>query len=143
LDDNGDGLYNGQDGTVAQGRVVTRFFSSIRPVISQVNLQRDGANGTLTATVQEGVEETDLVWAAVYPPGFTEPTDVTINLNVPIVRLEAVANTPSQYRFTYVNGFPEKEGYRIIFYAQDRLGINAIPRREGQLDQTFLPLVRK
>jgi hypothetical protein len=143
MDDNGDGIYNPQDGTIAQGRVVTRFFSSIRPVISEVTLERDGVNGTLSATVQEGAEELDLVWAAVYPPNFVEPPEVTLNLNVPTVRLEADPNQPGRYRFHYVNGFPEADGYRIVFYAQDRLGIHAVPRREGQRDLLYLPVITK
>ena len=141
LDDNGDGIYNPQDGLVASERVLTRFFSSIRPVISLVQVERTGANGTLHATVQEGAEELALVWAAVYPPDFSEPNEVTINLNVPIVRLEATPDQPGQYRFDYTNGFPAEGQYRIVFYAQDRLGIHAVPRREGQLETIFLPVV--
>lgn len=141
LDDNGDGVSTPQDGALARNRVVTRFFSSGRPVISEVKLDRQGANGTLTAIVQEGAEETALVWAAVYAPSFSEPSDVTLNLSVPTVRLEPVANQPGRYVFNYVNGFPEEGDYRIVFYAQDRLGIHAIPRREGQVYPLYLPLV--
>jgi Leucine-rich repeat (LRR) protein len=141
LDDNADGIYNPSDGQIARQRVLTRFFSSIRPVISEVRLDRNGANGVLSATVQEGAEDVELVWAAVYPPSFSEPDDVTLNLNVPTVRLEPVPNQPGRYTFSYVNGFTEDGDYRIVFYAQDRLGIHATPRREGQLEQLFLPVV--
>jgi hypothetical protein len=142
LDDNGDGVYTDGDGSVAQGRTVTRFFSSIRPVIASIDVQRSGPNGTLTATVNEGAEEVALVWAAVYPPGFNEPSGVTLNLNAPTVRLEADPNTPGRYQFTYLNGFTAEGDYRIVFYAQDRLGIHAQPRRYGEVQSLFLPVVR-
>lgn len=143
LDDNGDGVANENDGTVAQGRYITRFFSSIRPQITSVDVTQQGANGILAANVVEGAEEVDIVWAAVYPPSFVEPEDVTINLNVPTVRLAEDPNTPGKYTFNYINGFTEEGDYRIVFYAQDRLGINAVPRREGDVQQLFLPLINK
>lgn len=148
LDDNGDGLYNNTDGTVAQGRFVTRFFSSVRPVISNAAIERSGATGTLTADVVAGAEAVEIVWAAVYPPNFVEPEDVTLNLQVPTVRLEPDPSAPNRYRFTYVNGFSEPGDYRVIFYAQDRLGIHAQPRLPGDnpapaANQIFLPLVNR
>jgi hypothetical protein len=149
LDDNGDGVYNAGDGTIAKDRYVTRFFSSIRPVITATDVQRQGTSGVLTALVTEGAEEVDLVWAAVFPPSFKEPTDVTLNLNVPVVRLEPVAAEKGRYRVSYPNGFIEDGDYRIIFYAQDRVGLNATPTRQGDaptaptLDQIFLPLVAR
>ncbi|HMN29270.1 MAG TPA: C13 family peptidase, partial [Caldilineaceae bacterium] len=143
LDDNGDGIYNAGDGGVAQGRVITRFFSSVRPQLGAVTLERTGANGLLTAQVTEGAEEIGLVWAVLFPPSFVEPNEVTLNLNVPTVRLEPVANTPGQYRFTYQNGLLEEGDYRVVFYAQDRLGIHALPRRLGQVDLIYLPIVQR
>jgi hypothetical protein len=149
LDDNGDGVYNASDGTIAKDRYVTRFFSSIRPVITATDVQRQGTSGMLTALVTEGAEKVDLVWAAVFPPSFKEPTDVTLNLNVPVVRLEPVAAEKGRYRVNYPNGFIEDGDYRIIFYAQDRVGLNATPTRQGDaptaptLDQIFLPFLAR
>ena len=143
LDDNGDGVYNNGDGTVAQTRTVTRFFSSLRPVIEGTEVEISGSNGTLSATITEGAEEVELVWAAVFPPNFTEPTDVTLNLSVPVVRLEPVPNQEGQFSVPYPNGFTEQGDYNIIFYAQDRLGINATPKTAGEGLQLFLPLVAK
>jgi hypothetical protein len=143
LDDNGDGISNEGDGSVAQGRVLTHFFSSIRPQINSVKVDKQGANGVLTANVVEGAEELAIVWAAVYPPSFKEPTDVTINLNVPTVRLEPDPNNKQLYSFAYTNGFLEQGDYRVVFYAQDRLGIHALPRREGELSLLYLPIVRR
>jgi hypothetical protein len=146
LDDNGDGIYNAGDGLVARERYVTRFFSSVRPSIAASNVQQTGVNGVLSTTVQEGAEVVDLVWAVVFPPSFQEPPgDPTLNLNVPVVRLEPVPNQKGQFQVSYPNGFIEDGDYRIIFYAQDRLGVNAKPLRQGDTPDTehsiFLPMV--
>jgi hypothetical protein len=145
LDDNGDAVYNNGDGAVAQTRFVTRFFGSLRPTIQNFTVSRQGANGTLSATVKEGAEQVGVVWAAVYPPGFVEPQGVTLNLNVPTVRLEPNPNAEGQYTFTYVNGFTESGDYRVVLYAQDRLGIHATPKRagEGPAGALYLPLIRR
>ncbi|MCL4832283.1 MAG: fibronectin type III domain-containing protein [Caldilineaceae bacterium] len=143
LDDNGDGVYNPVgDGSVAVNRHVTRFFSSVRPVIASVDVQKNGANGVLSATVEEGAEQTELVWAAIYGPTFQEPADVTINLNVPALKLEPVAGQPGKFSVNYTNGFVDPGDYRIIFYAQDRLGLNAVPVSPGQ-QQLFLPYINR
>ena len=148
LDDNGDGLYNSADGTIAQARFVTRFFSSVRPTINTAKIERSGTNGTITADVLAGAEEVEIVWAAIYPPNFVEPDDVTLNLQVPTVRLEPDSSAPNRYSFTYVNGFTEAGDYRVVFYAQDRLGIHAQPRLPGGAPvptaiKVFLPLVAR
>ena len=145
LDDNGDAVYNTGDGAVAQTRFVTRFFGSLRPVIQTFTVDRQGANGTLSATVKEGAEQIGVGWAAVYPPGFVEPQGVTLNLNVPTVRLEPDPNSEGRYTFNYVNGFTESGDYRIVVYAQDRLGIHATPKRLGDAPQggVYLPLIRR
>jgi hypothetical protein len=143
LDDNADGRPNSGDGTVASTRTLTRFFSSVRPRILETNVEINGSNGVLTARVEPGAEALRLVWAAIYPPSFKEPEGVTLNLNMPVVRLEPDANTPGLYRFNYINGFTEQGDYRIIFYAQDRLGINATPRRAGEMDGIYLPLINR
>jgi hypothetical protein len=147
MDDNGDGVFNEGDGSIAEQRYVTRFFSSIRPRFTAVNVARDGANGVLTASVAEGAEAVTLVWAAVYAPSFEEPEDVTINLNVPVVRLEAVPDGDGQWRVEYPNGFLEEGDYRVVFYGQDRIGIHAAPAREGDLLHTeadlFVPAVAR
>lgn len=143
MDDNGDGVSNAGDGSIAELRRVTRFFSSVRPVFQSAVVDKQGV-GTLTATVDEGAEALDVVWAAVYPPSFQEPSDVTINLNTPVVRLEADPGTPGRFTVSYPNGFTEAGDYRVIFYAQDRLGINAQPMQPGGGQHTiYLPMVVK
>ena len=146
MDDNGDGLYNDADGTVAQGRFVTRFFSAVRPTIVTSQLERNGTSGTLSAEVTAGAEEVEIVWAAIYPPDFQEPDDVTLNLQVPTVRLEPDASAQNRYTFNYINGFAESGDYRVVFYAQDRLGIHAQPRLPGDNQpspdhQIYLPMI--
>lgn len=141
LDDNGDGQYLENDGTIAAGRYVTRYFSSVRPRIVQATVDISGADGLLTAVVQEGGEALDIVWAAVYPPSFREPDTVTLNLGVPIVSLEPDREIPGRYVFNYVNGFDEPGSYRVIFYAQDRAGISAIPVPAGADWAVYLPLI--
>ena len=107
-------------------------------------MERDGSNGVLTARVEPGAEALKLVWAAIYPPSFPEPITTTLNLNMPVVRLEPVADDPGLYRFNYINGFTDPgDGYRIIFYAQDRLGIGATPRRFGDVEEIYLPAVSR
>jgi hypothetical protein len=94
--------------------------------------------------VEAGAETLRLVWAAVYPPSFQEPSGVTLNLNVPIVRLEPDPTTPGRFAFNYVDGFTEQGDYRVVFYAQDRLGIGAPPRRHGDAgEQLYLPVIAR
>jgi len=143
LDDNGDALADANDGAVAQSRYVTRFFSSIRPQITATNLDQQGANGVLTAQIQDGAEQTTLVWATIFPPGYQEPTDVTQNLAVPVVRLEPDPAQAGRYLFNYQNGFGQDGAYRIVFYAQDRLGIQATPKLVGESIKLYLPFATK
>jgi len=143
LDDNADGVPNSGDGAVAGQRTITRFFSSVRPRITATTVTVEGQSGLLTAQVAPGAETVRLVWAAVYPPSFAEPDGVTLNLNAPIVRLEPDPATPGLYRFNYVNGFTDAGDYRVVFYAQDRLGIGAPPVRHGSAAQVYLPLLAR
>lgn len=153
MDDNGDALYTNGDGTVAQQRFVTRFFASLRPQItSSGTVEQSGPTRTLFATIEEGAEEIDVVWAAVYPPSFTEPINAidnpTLNLNVPTVKLED-PDGDGRYEFIYTNGFTEPETeaatYRLVFYAQDTNAIHAIPKGDfgGGTITVYLPIVAK
>jgi hypothetical protein len=149
LDDNGDALSSALDGALAQSRVLTKFFSSIRPAIVTTALEGEGETRTLEATVNAGAEEIAIVWAVIFPPGFEEPPpgEVTLNLGVPIVRLEQAtteqgALVEGKYTFTY-NGFTEPGDYKVIFYAQDRLGISALPKPAGEQPKVFLPTVSR
>jgi hypothetical protein len=153
MDDNGDALFTNGDGTIAQTRFVTRFFASLRPRISRSGtVEQTGATRTLFAEIEEGAEEIAVVWAAIYPPSFTEPLDAvnnpTLNLDVPTVKLED-PDGDGRYEFTYVNGFTEPEtenaNYRLVFYAQDKNAIHAIPQGDlgGGTTKIFLPLIAR
>ncbi|MCB0064562.1 MAG: hypothetical protein KDE19_20705, partial [Caldilineaceae bacterium] len=153
MDDNGDALFTNGDGTVAQTRFVTRFFASLRPhITSSGTIEQSGVTRTLFATVEEGAQKIDVVWAAVYPPSFTEPIDAvdnpTLNLAVPTVKLED-SDGNGRYEFTYVNGFTEPETeeahYRLVFYAQDKNAIHAVPKGDfgGGMRNIYLPIVSK
>jgi hypothetical protein len=151
MDDNGDATYNTADGSIAQTRYVAHFFGAAPPQLIAASVALAGATGTLTANVAQGGEPLQLVWAAVYAPSFTEPTETTLNLGVPTVRLEPVAGTPPQqrgtagaYRALYPNGFTEPGLYRVVFYAQDRAGMQAQPALVivgGR--KVFVPFVNK
>ena len=151
LDDNGDALSNNGDGTLAQTRFVTRFFASLRPTITSSGIvEASGPTRTLFAQVQAGAETIAVVWAAVYPPSFTEPINAvsnpTLNLDVPTLKLED-PDGDGRYEFTYVNGFTEPETetqkYRVVFYAQDKNAIHALPQGDlgGGTAKIFLPIV--
>jgi hypothetical protein len=127
MDDNGDAVYNVNDGTVAQARYVARFFGASPPRITAASVTLAGATGTLMARVTQGAAPLDVIWVAVYAPSFQEPTATTVNLGVPIVRLEADPQNAGAYQATYPNGFTETGAYRVVFYAQDRAGMQAPP----------------
>lgn len=142
MDDNGDGASTNNDGSVAKSRYVAGFFGASPPHITSANVALTGSNGVLTARIQEGGDEVTLVWAAVYGPSFVEPTDTTFNLGVPTLKLDAVAGQAGVFRASYPNGFDEAGIYRVVFYAQDRQGLQAQPvvviLRGSQL---YLPFV--
>jgi len=144
LDDNGDATFNTADGSIAQTRYVAHFFGAAPPQLTAPTVTLAGTTGTLTATVTQGGEPIQLVWAAIYAPSFAEPTETTLNLGVPTVRLDPVAGSPGAYRALYPNGFAETGAYRVVFYAQDRAGMQAQPTVVlvgGR--KVFVPFVRK
>ncbi len=144
LDDNGDGLSNPGDGTIAQNRYVTTSFGSFQPEIEYVSVTVEEGSGTLTARVTRGATAIDLVWAAVYPPSFQEPAFTTLDLGVPVLLLEADPEEEGLYTMTYPNGFVEEGIYRVVFYAQDRSDVHAQPRlKTWGGNQVYLPIVVK
>ncbi len=144
MDDNGDGTSSTSDGTVAQTRYVAGFLGAEPPRMVSANVALAGSSGVLSVNVTEGGDEVTLVWAAVYAPSFAEPTDTTLNLGVPTLKLEAVAGKPGVFRASFPNGFDESGIYRVVFYAQDRQGLQAQPVvviLRGS--QAFLPLISR
>jgi sugar lactone lactonase YvrE len=144
LDDNGDGLSNTSDGTIAQNRYVARFFGASAPEIVDAGVTVKDGSGVLTARVEAGAEEIELVWAAVYAPSFQEPTVTTLELGVPLLRLTADPDVEGLYRVTYPGGFTEEGTYRVVFYAQDRMGMQAQPTLViAGGHKLYLPLVQR
>jgi hypothetical protein len=144
LDDNGDGLSNSSDGGVAQNRYIATAFGAAAPTIESASVSVEGASGTLSAQVERGAQEIDTVWAAVYAPSFEEPADTTLNLGVPVVLLEEDPEQEGLYSTDYPSGFTEPGRYRVVFYAQDRAGTHAQPRRVLVGEQNaYLPIVRR
>jgi len=145
MDDNGDHQYNASDGSVAVTRFVAKFFGASPPQIASADVVVAGADGTLTAQVQEGSAKIDNVWAAVYAPSFQEPSGTTLSLGVPVVQLAADPDVSGQYATTYPNGFSEQGQYRVVFYARDKSDGYAPPRlvipAAGSTVKLYLPLV--
>jgi hypothetical protein len=142
LDDNGDGISTAADGAIAASRYVASFFGAAPPQITAATVQITGGDGVVETTVQDGGAVLDVVWAAIYPPSFQEPTSTTLNLGVPSLRLDPVNDTPGHYRASYPNGFTEPGDYRVIIYAQDKTGMQAPPRLAGTGEaKIYLPLV--
>ena len=118
--------------------------STARPQIVDAEVTVEDVSGTLTASVERGAEEIELVWAAVYSSSFEEPAFTTLELGVPLVELEADPEVEGMYRVSYPGGFTEEGGYRVVFYAQDRSGAHAQPKlvTVGE-HEVYLPLVLK
>ena len=142
LDDNGDGLANPADGSLAQNRYIASSFGSFRPQIKLAFVTVANGSGTLMAEVERGAEDIDLVWAAVYPPSFVAPTVTTLDLGEPVLLLEANPDQDGVYATNYPNGFTEEGPYRVVFYTQDLSGIHAQPKSVTiGGSQIYLPVV--
>jgi hypothetical protein len=142
LDDNGDGLSNAYDGTLASGRYIASYFGTLLPEVTNGTLSVNGTLGTIAATVARGDAPVELVWAAVYPPSFQEPAETTLDLGVPLVRLEPDPAHAGQYAAEY-NGFGEEGDYRVVIYVEDEAGNQALPYLVGAggTQRLYLPLM--
>ncbi len=78
-----------------------------------------------------------------YAPSFEEPPDTTIELGVPLVKLEPDVEQEGLYLAKY-NGFVEEGEYRVVVYAADEAGNQALPKMAQTWEYgIYLPLVRK
>ena len=145
LDDNGDAQFNTSDGAQAATRRVSGFFGAIMPRITDVSAAVVAGTGTIRATVEQGDENLEIVWVAVYSPSFQEPDYTSLELGVPLVRLVANDSTEGVYMEDY-DGFTEVGQYRVVVYAQDEAGNQASPAvvmvSVGQREM-YLPLIMK
>ncbi|MBN1874889.1 MAG: fibronectin type III domain-containing protein [Anaerolineae bacterium] len=140
LDDNGDGAFTAADGSYATDRYVASYFGSWLPEIVGATLALSGeGQGTIHATVTQGDEPLGMVWAAIYPPSFVEPTETTMELGIPLVQLQVQPS--GSYAVTY-SGFVEEGVYRVLIYAQDSGGNQALPKLAVMRDEVvYLPLI--
>jgi hypothetical protein len=143
LDDNGDGLSNPADGTIASSRYVASYFGTLLPDITAASVSLAGSSGTIEATVLRGDEAIDIVWAAVYAPSFQEPAYTSLELGVPLIELEADPLQEDVYSASY-NAFSEEGVYRVVIYAADEVGNQGQPKSIQTGDQVvYLPLTTK
>jgi hypothetical protein len=143
LDDNGDGLFNPADGALAANRYIAGFFGGMLPRITTAVVTVTNGIGTIQASVEQGDEPTRIVWAAVYAPSFHEPTITTLNLGVPLIELTPDPVQDGLYTAHY-NAFGEQGTYRVVVYAQDQAGNQALPKpvQTGKA-MIYLPVVMK
>lgn len=141
MDDNGDALPNPSDGAYASQRYLASFFGAALPQITAATLERTGSSGVLEVTVERGDEPVDLVWAAVYAPSFVEPSETTLELGVPLIALQEDPDQEGRFSATY-NGFGEQGAYRVVIYAEDTQGNQALPKVIGRTGLYLPALLR-
>lgn len=142
LDDNGDGLSNPTDGTYASSRYVASFFGGLLPEVKAVTVTVSGSVGHIAAFVERGDDLVNMVWAAIYAPSFQSPTTTTLELGVPLIALSPDLDHPGVYAANY-NGFSESGTYKVIVYARDEIGNQALPRLAQTGNKVYLPLIRR
>lgn len=142
LDDNGDAVADGQDGMLARGRGLGGAFAGSPPVIDWAQVMPSpGGQSTIQALVRDdfGVRQ---VRVEVYPPDFVEPPPsqdgTTPVLNVPRVTL--VQSAGDLYGATY-SGFTQTGSYRLVVYAVDDEGNQALPVVVRIGYEAYLPVV--
>lgn len=147
LDDNGDAVADDRDGALASTRGLSGAFTGSPPIIDRAWLDPvTGVRAHLRAEVRDDFM-VQRVWAEIYPPDFVEPPPSpdgsTPSLHPPTIELTHVDN--DLYAASYA-GFIKPGLYRIIFYAQDDDGNQALPHATTVMvsseNKTFyLPLI--
>jgi ligand-binding sensor domain-containing protein len=146
LDDNGNATPNDPtDGQVAAGRGLVSFFGSRPPVVDAVTVTLTSeTSGLIQAKVRDdyGVQS---VWAIVIRPSFQEPPPGQPfewpDLDLPTLEL---LESGGLYQRTY-NSFGEVGLYRVLVYARDQDGNQAVPVAEQFRtgNTLYLPLIAK
>jgi hypothetical protein len=149
LDDNGDGVADALDGVSAHAFGLLNLGAEEEPVILDAAVQLTGEiTGTISALVRDdvGVDPAG-VWAEVFAPSFVEPTPGA-DFQTPVLAVPRVWLTDPDgdnvYTASY-GGMDEPGLYRVVVYAQDTAGNQAVPWaveiRTGW--QVYLPLVAR
>jgi len=143
LDDNGDAVADGRDGALARSRGLGSPFAGSPPAIDWVRMGPvSGGQATVVAQVRDDFGVAG-VWAVVYPPDFVEPEPTqdgtTPALNVPTTTLTLAGR--DLYSTAY-RGFTQTGQYRLVVYAEDADGNQAMPQSVGVCAGcVYLPLV--
>jgi len=150
LDDNGNGMANdGADGALARQRGLFSPYADRPPVIDEITATMIMTGDVDIAALVRDDTSVASVEAMVYAPSFVEPPpgDTTLDLGLPSVSL---TDADGDLRFTGVfTGAVEAGLYRIVVYAEDSSGNQALPqqatvRATGGVpsgEQMWLPLV--
>lgn len=131
LDDNGDGLSDGSDGTLAANTYIGNGTQSQgeAPVITSVS-DPQTINNTSTAQLQAaGVTDSDgigRVWAVIRPPNYHQDISGAVQ-SLPMIDLLSVDGQPGKYQNSY-EYFNIAGTYQIAVYAKDRMGNPCVPK---------------
>ncbi len=149
LDDNGDAVADARDGALARRRGLGLPFAGSPPVFDWAQIDPViGGRASIRAQVRDDFNVRS-VRAEIYAPNFEEPPPssdgTTPQLNLPVVTLTPAGN--DIYAADY-GGFSRPGRYRVVFYADDGDGNQALPlavsmtTNQGGL-VLYLPLVGK
>ena len=130
LDDNGDAVANSLDGLLARSRGL-KVAGGRAQVIDWVRVGSVvSGHAPIQAQVRDdGGASSVSVWVEVYPPDFVEPPP-SVDGNTPNLNLPKATLTPmgtDVYSVTYA-GFTRLGQYRLVTYAQDADGQQALPQ---------------
>jgi len=146
MDDNGDKVANDQDGLLASGRGLGASFAGSPPVIDWVVTGKiSNQRVKITSQVRDdfGVQS---AWVVVYPPDFVEPIPGPDG-TTPILNLTTIAlSSTGTNQFTQtLTGFVQSGIYRLVIYAQDGDGEQAMPKMLMVKTGTsiYLPVVQR
>jgi hypothetical protein len=140
LDDTGDGVVNGADGTYADGLTVGASFVAGKdaPQIGDVAGNQQLSGDTVATLWADGVASAypvARVWCQVVPPGYRpDPANPVIDL--PQLELAYNAGT-MRYEAQYA-GFSEEGTYKVVYYAKDIWDSVSLPRQSYVFQSGFL-----
>jgi hypothetical protein len=153
LDDNGDGVADARDGAVARGRGLGDLVAGVPPVIDTATTGTIVNGQTLAARVRDDLGVSS-VRVEIFPPGYMPPApsadSTTRVLNVPTATMASSPMSNTLFTINY-NGFTQTGIYKLVIYAIDLEGNQALPFTT-QLTVTsgvtldplvYLPLVRR
>jgi len=143
LDDNGDAVADGRDGALARSRGLSIPLAGRPPAIDWMRVGPvSGGQATIQAQVRDDFGVSG-VWVEVYAPGFEEP-EPTVDGTMPVldVPTRTLALVEGDLFGVTYDGFTQTGEYRLVVYAQDGDGNQALPQvAETWTWRVYLPLV--